>query len=74
MQEKIIKMVKDMKIKCLKCNDIIESLSIHDYKKCKCGACAIDEGKEYTRVCGDFKYIRWVYENGHEEKIIYKNN
>ena len=26
-----------MKIKCLKCNDIIESLSVHDYKKCKCG-------------------------------------
>ena len=31
-----------MKIKCLKCNDIIESLSVHDYKKCKCGACSID--------------------------------
>lgn len=37
MQEKIIKMVKDMKIKCLKCNDIIESLSIHDYKNVNAG-------------------------------------
>ena len=34
-----------MKIKCLKCNDIIESLSVHDYKKCKCGACSIDGWK-----------------------------
>lgn len=31
-----------MKIKCLKCNDIIESLSVHDFKYCKCGACSID--------------------------------
>ena len=38
-----------MKIRCLKCNDIIESLSVHDYKKCKCGACSIDGGNEYTR-------------------------
>ena len=46
-----------MKIICLKCNDIIESLSVHDYKKCKCGACSIDGGNEYTRISGDFKYI-----------------
>ena len=46
-----------MKIICLKCNDIIESLSVHDYKKCKCGACSIDGGNEYTRISGDFKYF-----------------
>ena len=55
-----------MKIKCLKCNDIIESLSVHDYKKCKCGACSIDGGNEYTR------YIHWVYDDGHEEEIGFK--
>lgn len=63
-----------MKIKCLKCNDIIESLSVHDLKYCKCGACSIDGGNEYTRVGGDVEYIHWVYDDGHEEKINIKNN
>ena len=39
-----------MKIRCLKCNDIIESLSVHDYKKCKCGLCSIDGRNEYKRI------------------------
>lgn len=59
-----------MKIKCLKCNDIIESLSVHDFKYCKCGACSIDGGNQYTRDGGDFEYIHWVYEDGHEEEIV----
>ena len=59
-----------MKIKCLKCNDIIESLSVHDFKYCKCGACSIDGGNQYTRVGGDFEYIHWVYEDGYEEEIV----
>ena len=63
-----------MKIKCLKCNDIIESLSVHDFKYCKCGACSIDGGNQYTRGGGDFEYIHWVYDDGHEEKINIKNN
>ena len=62
-----------MKIKCLKCNDIIESLSVHDFKYCKSGACSIDGGNEYTRVGGDFKLIHWVCEDGCEEELI-KNN
>lgn len=62
-----------MKIKCLKCNDIIESLSVHDFKYCRCGACSIDGGNEYTRISGDSEYISWVYQDGHEEKINIKN-
>lgn len=58
-----------MKIKCLKCNDIIESLSQHDYKECKCKACSIDGGKSYTRIGGDIKYIHWVYDDGTEKEI-----
>ena len=50
-----------MKIKCLKCNDIIESKSVHDLQRCKCGACFIDGG--------DFKNIHWVYEDGHEAEL-----
>ena len=58
-----------MRIKCLKCKDIIESLSMHDFKYCKCGACSIDGGNEYTRIGGDFKYIHLVNDDGREEKI-----
>ena len=31
------------------CGDIIESFSVHDYKVCSCGACAVDGGHEYLR-------------------------
>ena len=35
--------------KCKICGDIIESKHVHDYVKCKCGAIAVDGGKEYLR-------------------------
>lgn len=41
------------RIKCLKCGDIITSESVHDYKSCSCGACAVDGGKEYLKRCGE---------------------
>ena len=41
------------KIKCLKCGDIIESIHVHDYRTCSCGACSVDGGHEYLRRCGD---------------------
>lgn len=37
------------KIKCKKCGDIIESKSTNDYKKCSCGAVAVDGGKDYLK-------------------------
>ncbi len=63
-----------MKIRCLKCNDIIESKHVHDLQKCKCGACFIDGGDKYTRVGGDFKYIHWVYEDGSEKELLNNKN
>ena len=45
-----------MKIRCLKCNDIIESKNLHDCVSCKCGACSIDGGNQYTRVELDKKW------------------
>jgi hypothetical protein len=52
-----------MKIKCLKCNTIIESLYRHDFVKCECGECFIDGGKEYTRYgCNDIKNIELINE------------
>ena len=43
--------VEDMKIivnkiKCKKCGDVIESKSVHDSKCCKCGAVAVDGGRD----------------------------
>jgi hypothetical protein len=47
------KIIKTNKIKCRKCGDIIESTSVHDFKFCSCGACAVDGGKEYLRRVGE---------------------
>lgn len=41
------------RIRCLKCGDVIESVTVHDYRECSCGACAVDGGKCYLRRCGD---------------------
>ena len=47
------------KIKCKKCGDVIESTYRHDFKSCKCGAVAVDGGKDYL--------IRLGYEEDYEE-------
>ena len=41
------------KIRCKKCNEIIESVDRHDFKFCKCGAVAVDGGKDYLRRTGE---------------------
>lgn len=41
------------KIRCKKCGDVIESTHRHDFKFCKCGAVAVDGGKDYLRRCGN---------------------
>ena len=41
------------RIKCNKCEDTIESISVHDFKFCKCGAVAVDGGHDYLRRCGN---------------------
>ena len=43
------------KAKCLKCGDIIESTYRHDFKWCKCGAIAVDGGKDYLKRSGEPK-------------------
>ena len=40
------------KIRCKKCNEVIESTHRHDFKFCKCGSVAVDGGKDYLRRCG----------------------
>ena len=41
------------KIRCNLCGDEIESISVHDFKWCKCGAVAVDGGHEYMKRCGN---------------------
>ena len=53
------------KIKCKKCGDIIESKSTNDYKRCSCGAVAVDGGKDYLKRIGT--------EEQYEELSIIKN-
>lgn len=37
------------KIRCKKCNDIIESTHVHDFRYCKCNSVFIDGGNDYLR-------------------------
>jgi hypothetical protein len=43
------KKIKINRIKCLVCGDIITSVHRHDYNFCKCGAVAVDGGKDYLK-------------------------
>lgn len=37
-------------IRCLKCGDTVWSRHRHDLRRCRCNACYIDGGRDYTRV------------------------
>lgn len=41
------------KIRCKRCNDVIESIHRHDFKFCKCGAVAVDGGTDYLKRSGN---------------------
>lgn len=43
--------------KCLKCGDVIESKSVHDWVSCSCGAIFTDGGTEYVRRGGEWELI-----------------
>lgn len=38
------------KVRCKKCDDIIESTYTHNMVWCKCGSIAVDGGSEYQRL------------------------
>ena len=40
-------------IRCKNCGDIIQSKTVHDFKFCSCGSCAVDGGHNYLRRCGN---------------------
>lgn len=37
------------KIRCKFCGDVIESFTVHDFKRCRCGKCSTDGGLEYAQ-------------------------
>lgn len=41
-------------IKCVKCGDIIESKSRHDFVTCGCGSVSVDGGNDYLRRIGNY--------------------
>jgi hypothetical protein len=45
--------IKHNRIKCKKCNDVIESCHEHDFVSCKCGAVSVDGGHNYLRRVGE---------------------
>ena len=53
--EKKKEVIISNKIKCKKCEDIIKSKNTNDYKRCSCGAVAIDGGKDYLKRIGNEK-------------------
>lgn len=56
-----------MKFKCLICDDVIESKSIHDLVSCKCESCYIDGGQDYLHFEGkDFDKILIIFDYGTE--------
>ena len=43
--------------RCKKCDTTIESMSVHDFVRCKCGAIFVDGGHEYMRWGGELEDI-----------------
>lgn len=54
------------RIRCKLCGDIIESEYTHDFKFCKCGAVAVDGGKDYIRRDGNEEDYEDLSEYGEE--------
>lgn len=66
--ETIRKLVRNA-VRCKLCGDVIESTHRHDFKRCSCGAVAVDGGLDYARRCfntpDDFEELS-EYEGGDE--------
>jgi hypothetical protein len=43
-------MGKGRRVRCLKCQDVIQSTHVHDFVRCKCGAIFVDGGSDYLRM------------------------
>lgn len=58
------------KIRCTKCNDVIESKHRHDFVRCSCGAVAVDGGDDYLRIVGNLHAAKIVNDDGTERGLF----
>jgi len=50
--------IKHNRVQCLLCENIIESLHVHDFVWCTCQSIFTDGGHEYIRRGGKLSYMR----------------
>ena len=56
-----------MKIKCLLCDNVVESKHTHNLVTCKCDNCYIDGGENYLHFGGkEFDKILIIFDDGTE--------
>ena len=53
-------MKKETFVKCLVCGTVINVDTGYHYIECKCGAVAVDSGKDYCRVIGEQENWKFV--------------
>lgn len=57
------------KVRCKKCDDIIESKFTHDMVSCKCKSIAVDGGHEYQKLTGDIENFDTSYSEYKKVKL-----
>jgi len=61
------------KIKCLVCNEVLESKSRHDFVMCKCeNQSFVDGGNDYMRVGGKDLFKIALYNPDADEWVVNK--
>lgn len=48
--------------RCRLCGDEIESVHVHDFVSCECGAIAVDGGRDYCRRIGKREHFQELSE------------
>lgn len=59
-------MILHNRAKCLKCGEVIESETVHDFRSCSCGNLCVDGGKEYLKR--SFQTMEWEELSEFEEE------
>lgn len=57
------------RVRCKKCDDVIQSFSRHDFKWCKCNSIAVDGGADYFKMCFDENSEYKVLDKSNEEEM-----
>lgn len=57
------------RVRCLTCNETIESVHRHDFRTCPCGAVSVDGGTDYERVLFRGPFVR-VNDDGSDGETV----